>query len=224
MRISPFEIGTTEVTVGQFGEFVRRSPYQTEAERDGKAGYGWDEAKGTFEQDPKYTWRSPGFQQEDDHPVVLVSHADAEAFCDWLTKEEGRTYRLPSEAEWKYSCRAGQASRYWFGDDPEGLAAVGNVADGTASAKYPGWTYAIKAKDGFVFTAPVGHYRANGFGLFDMHGNVWEWCADYCDSAYYAKLPSPAVDPVNSVQAAERVLRGGSWFIVPRSCRSARRV
>ena len=171
---------------------------------------------------PKYTWRSPGFKQEDDHPVVLVSWNDAVAFCDWLStdKEEGRIYRLPTEAEWEYSCRAGQATRYSSGDDPESLATVGNVADGTAKEKYPGWK-TIKAKDGYVFTAPVGRFQPNEFGLYDMHGNVWEWCADWYDEGYYAK--SPSADPLNSTQAAYRVFRGGSWNSYPRFCRSADR-
>ena len=204
VRISPFEMGTTEVTVGQFGEFVRRSPYQTEAERDGKGGYGWNAAKGTYEQGPQYTWRSPGFPQTDDHPVVLVSHKDAEALCEWLSKAEGRTYRLPTEAEWEYSCRAGQASRYWFGDDPEGLKAVARF--GATSGG----------------TMPVGRYRANGFGLFDMHGNVWEWCADWYDSNYYAK--SPMDDPPGPSDGSFRVIRGGSWDGGADYCRAASRL
>ena len=218
----PFYLGTTEVTVGQFRQFVEKSSYKTEAERDGKGGYGWNEAKGTFEQDPKYTWRSPGFPQTDDHPVVNVSWNDAVVVCEWLSKKEGQTYRLPTEAEWECSCRAGQATRYSSGDGQELLAAVGNVADGTAKENYPDWAFAIKAKDGYVFTAPVGRFRPNAFGLFDMHGNVWEWCADGYESDYYAK--SPLADPLNSSQAALRVMRGGCWRYFPRNCRSAYRV
>jgi sulfatase modifying factor 1 len=150
-----------------------------------------------------------------------VNWYDAKAFCDWLGQKEGQTYRLPTEAEWEHSCRAGQASRYSSGDDPESLATVGNVVDATAREKYPSWTYAIKARDGYVFTAPVGRFGANAFGLYDMHGNVWEWCADDYDSDYYAK--SPPVDPWNSSEAAFRVIRGGGWFHDPRSCRSANR-
>ena len=118
----PFYLGTTPVTVGQFRRFVEATGYRTEAERDGQGGYGWDEQAASFKKDPKYTWRSPGFAQGDDHPVVNVSWNDAVAFCDWLGRSEGQVYRLPTEAEWEYSCRAGTSSRYWFGDDPEGLA------------------------------------------------------------------------------------------------------
>ena len=105
--------------------------YQTEAEKDGKGAWGPDES-GKFVMDRKYTWRSPGFEQTDDHPVVNVSWNDAKAFCRWLSKKERRTYRLPTEAEWEYACRAGTKTAYSFGDDPEGLAKVGNLADATA--------------------------------------------------------------------------------------------
>jgi formylglycine-generating enzyme required for sulfatase activity len=219
----PFYLGTTEVTVGQFRRFVESARYKTEAESDGKGGFGWDEHAGTFKQAPKYNWRSPGFTQTDDHPVVNVSWNDATAFCGWLGQQEGQIYRLPTEAEWEYSCRAGQATRFWSGNDPETLATVGNVADGTAKGKYPKWTYSITAKDGFVYAAPVGRVRSrpNAFGLFDMHGNVWEWCADWYDPDYYAK--SPPADPLNSSPGAYRVYRGGSWYYFPSDCRSANR-
>jgi formylglycine-generating enzyme required for sulfatase activity len=218
----PFYLGTTEVTVGQFRRFVEKASYRTEAERDGEGGFGWDEAKGTFDQGPKYTWRSPGFPQEDDHPVVNVSWNDAVAFCDWLSKEEGQVYRLPTEAEWEYACRAGRTTRYWSGDDPESLATVGNVADGTAKEKYPGWKFSIQAKDGHVFTASVGRFRPNTFGLYHMHGNVWEWCADWYNSDYYSR--SPTADPLNLSPASARVIRGGSWRDDPRDSRSAYRL
>jgi formylglycine-generating enzyme required for sulfatase activity len=217
----PFYMGTTEVTVGQFRKFVEKMNYKTEAEKDGKGDSEWNEAKHGYERHPKSTWRSPGFKQEDDHPVVDVSWNDAMAFCEWLSQEEGQSYRLPTEAEWEYACRARRTTRYSSGDDPESLATVANVADGTARERYPDWTFAIKAKDVFIFTAPVGRFLPNAFGLFDMHGNVWEWCADYSASDYYAK--SPPADPQNQSRTPFRVLRGGSWFSEPRYCRSAGR-
>src|SRR5262249_5278878 len=150
----PFYLGVTEVTRGQFRLFVDEEGYRTEAEKDGKGGYGWNEEKKTFEQNPRYTWQSPGFEQTDEHPVVNVSWNDAQAFVGWLSRKEGETYRLPTEAEWEYACRAGTTTRYSCGDDPEGLVAVGNIADETAKVKYPDWT-TIAARDGFVYTAPV---------------------------------------------------------------------
>ena len=152
--------------------------------------------------------------------MVNVSWNDAVAFADWLSRKEGVTYRLPTEAEWEYACRAGTTTRYSSGDDPEGLAAVANIADGTAKAKYPDWT-TIAAQDGFVYTAPVGRYNPNAWGLFDMHGNVWEWCSDGYAADYYKR--SPVDDPPGPDGASYRVIRGGGWNIEPRYARSANR-
>ncbi len=153
--------------------------------------------------------------------MVNVSWNDAVAFCKWLSKKEGKTYRLPTEAEWEYACRAGTTTRYYSGDDPETLAKVGNVADATAKAKFPDWKYTIKANDGYVFTAPVGKFKPNAFGLYDMHGNAWQWCADWYGAEYYAT--SPADDPTGPDSGDDRVLRGGSWFDGPYATRSAGR-
>ena len=98
-------------------------------------------------------------------------------------------------------------TRYYSGDDPETLAKVGNVADATVKAKFPDWKYTIKASDGYVFTAPVGKFKPNAFGLYDMHGNAWQWCADRYGEEYYAK--SPIDDPTGPDSGDVRVLRGG---------------
>jgi formylglycine-generating enzyme len=195
VRISkPFYLGVHEVTRSQFRRFVEATGYRTEAEKDGKAGNG---RNGDLEQDPKYTWLSPGYAQTDEHPVVVVSWNDAAEFCEWLSRTEGKAYRLPTEAEWEYACRAGTTTKYSSGDDPVSLTAVANVAG------------MIAAPDVFVNTAPVGQFRANAFGLFDMHGNVWEWCRDGYDARYYRE--SPTVDPLGPSQTSLRSMRGGSW-------------
>ncbi len=130
-----FYMAATEVTVGQFKRFVDATDYKTEAEGESK-NWGFNAETGRMEQG-KYTWLKPGYEQADDHPVVLVSWNDAVKFCEWLSKEEGKTYQLPTEAEWEYACRAGTNTAYHSGDNPETLAQFANVADASAKAKYP---------------------------------------------------------------------------------------
>ncbi|MEI8375858.1 MAG: formylglycine-generating enzyme family protein [Planctomycetota bacterium] len=219
----PFYLGTYHVTRGQFRQFVTDTGYKTDAEKGFgfKGAFGWNPDTKAFDLNEKYSWRNAGFEQTDEHPVVNVSWNDAEAFCKWLSKKESKTYRLPTEAEWEYACRAGTTTRYFSGDDPETLAKVGNVADATAKAKFPDWTWTIKASDGYVFTSPVGSFQPNAFGLYDMHGNAWQWCADWYGEEYYAA--SPASDPNGPGSGDSRVLRGGSWDFWPNFARSAAR-
>ncbi len=216
-----FYLGAHEVTVGQFREFVKATKHQTDAERDGKGSWGPD-AVGKFVLDAKCTWKNPGFEQTDEHPVVNVSWNDAKAFCKWLSEKEKKAYRLPTEAEWEYACRAGTKTAYAHGDDPEGLAAAGNVADATARAKFPAWTLGIKAKDGHAWTAPAGQFKKNAFGLHDMHGNVWEWCEDWYDPEGYTT--GKVKDPTGPLAGTARVQRGGGWSSAPHRARSASRV
>jgi formylglycine-generating enzyme required for sulfatase activity len=217
----PFYLGTYHVTRGQFRQFVAETSYKTDAENGVgyKGSVGWDSDKKTFGPNKKFSWRNVGFEQTDEYPVVNVSWNDAVAFCKWLSKKEDKTYRLPKEAEWEYACRAGTTTRYYSSDDPETLATVGNVADVAAKAKFPDWKYTIKANDGYVFTAPVGKFKPNAFGLYDMHGNAWQWCMDWFGAEYYAK--SATDDPSGPDSGAVRVLRGGSWFYGPFNTRSA---
>src|SRR5207244_1685027 len=108
------------------------------------------------------TWKVTGFPMTDDHPVLNVTWNDAKAFCAWLSRQEGKTCRLPTEAEWEYACRAGTKTAYYHGDDPEALVEVGNVLDDTFQQKFPSLKLAaIRKKDGYVFSAPVGKFRPN---------------------------------------------------------------
>ena len=138
----PFYLGAYHVTVGQFRRFVKDTGHRTEAEKgiardeSGAGGLGCY-PDGTVGCGLNITWRNPGFPQTDDHPVVEVCWDDAVAFCGWLSRKEGKKYRLPTEAEWEYACRAGTQTRYYNGDDPEKLAEVGNVADGCLKQKWP---------------------------------------------------------------------------------------
>ena len=214
-----FYLGQFEVTVGQFRRFVQGSGYTPESEADGTGGYGYNadyrpeltKRGDAFEgRDPKYSWRNPGFPQGDDHPVVNVTWNDAVALGKWLSQREGRTYRLPTEAEWEYSCRAGTRTRYFSGDDPQSLLKVANTFDADAAKGWPKWlSYAQPGYDGFEFTSPVGSFAPNAFGLYDMHGNAWEWVADWHHDDYYAH--SPVYDPQGPTTGSVRVRRGGSW-------------
>jgi formylglycine-generating enzyme required for sulfatase activity len=148
------------------------------------------------------------FKGSDDLPVEQVSWEEAWAFCEKLSALEkqqlgGARYRLPTEAEWEYACRAGRTTRFSFGDANASL-----------------WEYAWFRGNSDGQAHPVGQKRPNAWGLYDMHGNVWEWCGDGYDGKYYANTPSS--DPLGpSGQAAGRVLRGGGWCSNPRSCRAA---
>jgi formylglycine-generating enzyme required for sulfatase activity len=214
------DVGAREVTVGQFKAFAAATGYKTEAEADGVTNSGWNEVKGQFEWDSKYTWRNPGFAQTDVHPVVLVSWNDAAAFCRWLSRKEELEYRLLTEAEWEYVCRAGTTSLFPEGDDPEVLAKVGNVADKRARSGLAVWS-TIRADDGYLYTAPVGSYRPNDWGLYDMLGNVAEWCADWYARDYYAA--SPQEDPPGRFMAQIRAHRGACWTSPTPYCRAAHR-
>ena len=103
----PFYLGAHEVTRGQFRRFVDETGYRTEAEKNDAGGLGYDAQSKKLKQDRKFNWLNPGFEQTDEHPVVNVSWNDSVAFAEWLSRKEGRTYRLPTEAEWEYACRAG---------------------------------------------------------------------------------------------------------------------
>lgn len=245
----PYYLATTEVTVGQFKQFVADTGYKTSAETNATGGVGWDPTPpkdnprgvSTFRDGGGFNWKQPGFDQEDSHPVTGVSFTDAKAFCAWLSKKEGVNYRLPTEAEWEYAARAGNDSFFSFGNPYRGViqrfANIGNVE---LELAFPDrvrrqWLVDVKVDpaDKHVFTAPVGSYLANPWGLFDTYGNVWEWCEDdYLDTAYapyvsqgYHQVRKRAIDPLNtekwSNQGEWRVIRGGSWFNSPIQCRSS---
>ncbi|HMT57678.1 MAG TPA: formylglycine-generating enzyme family protein [Ottowia sp.] len=224
-----FWLGAHEVTVGQFRQFVQASGYVPESVRDGTGGYGFNprydpsrtERGDLFEgRDPRYSWQNPGFAQTDEHPVVNVTWNDAVAMARWLSEREGVTYRLPTEAEWEYAARAGSRTRYPAGDDPQVLLRTANTFDRETALRWPRWrAQAGAGSDGHAFTAPVGSHAPNAFGLYDMIGNVWEWCADWYGEDYYAR--SPTDDPAGPASGKVRVRRGGSWHTWPLYARVA---
>ncbi|MDB5327131.1 MAG: hypothetical protein JWM57_2700 [Phycisphaerales bacterium] len=210
-----FELATTPVTRGEFAAFVAATGYQTEADVDGYAQI----YNGTkFAKTPGRSWRDPDFMQTDDHPVVCVTHKDATAFCDWLSRQDGRRYRLPSEAEWEYAYRAGTDDAWTWGNDPAAGVGHANCADATAKQTYPTWT-TFDWSDGLLNTSPVAAFKPNKWGLFDLAGNAWEWTGNWF-APYSADA---ATDPTGPADGTHRVLRGGAWFGAPLSSRAAYR-
>ncbi len=151
-------------------------------------------------------------------PVDMVSWNDAVEFCKRLSRKTGKTVSLPTEAQWEYACRAGTKTRFGFGDKDEDLCKYGNYCD---KSNTDGYSWQDKDhNDGFDKTAPVGSLKPNAWGLYDMHGNVFEWCSDW-GAASYANAKNQ--DPQGPDSGTTRVLRGGCWDCDPQYCRSASR-
>jgi formylglycine-generating enzyme required for sulfatase activity len=222
-----FALGKHELTRGEFARFVNASSYKTQAERS-QGCFAWDGKAWAL--DASKNWRNPGFAQADNHPVVCVSWNDAQAYLAWLNeKVPGKAFRLPSEAEWEYAARAGQGGkRFPWGDDLNYSQicefANGMDMDTTGKAKVPGVTWtAASCSDGYAYTAPAGSLKPNAFGLYDMHGNAWEWVQDQYHENYQG-APADGSAWVSGGEQARRVLRGGAWYYDPRILRSAGRI
>jgi formylglycine-generating enzyme required for sulfatase activity len=202
VSVGRFAMGVYEVTVGEFRQFVSAAGYKTDAEKKGSCwSYkdGWKGVKGV-------NWRNPGFSQNNNHPVVCVSWNDVTAYAKWLSGQTGKKYRLPTEAEWEYSARAGTTTKYWWGNDIGSNKA--NCSNGSCG-------------DRFNYTAPVGSFDANQFGIHDTVGNIWEWVQDWYESDYYSN--SPPRDTKGPSTGSYRVFRGGAWSVSASYCRAANR-
>jgi formylglycine-generating enzyme required for sulfatase activity len=211
--VNDFSMAKYDVTVGDFRRFVTASGYTTEAEKkDGCAV--WNGSK--WEYGASNNWRNPGFDQDERHPVVCVSWNDAQAYVQWQAKESGKAYRLPTEAEWEYAARSGgKKYKYSWGND----APSGNIADESAKRQFPTWVVWNGYDDGYVYTSPVGTYKPNELGLYDMTGNAWQWLNDWYGEKYYDE--SSRNNPKGPATGERKVLRGGSWFGVPRFVRAS---
>ncbi|HEY3319778.1 MAG TPA: SUMF1/EgtB/PvdO family nonheme iron enzyme [Planctomycetota bacterium] len=213
VNIRPFYIAKTPVTVGQFRRFVTAANYKTSAERIGKA-YILKDRK--WELVNSACWSAPGFGQDDNHPVIMLSGRDADAFAQWAAKQTGKATRLPTEAEFEYAARGTDGRAFPWGND--WIAAKANHADSKLAAVcLLDWDCA-KDDDGYAFTAPVGAFgNASWCGAVDMSGNVLQWCSDVY-APYDGKAPADAQSP-----DAKRVLRGGSFLSPPANCRTTAR-
>lgn len=210
----PEFMGATEVTVGQFRQFVQETHYKTDAEK-GEGGMIFSKKEGRWAPQKGVKWDSVPWKIADDQPVVFVSWNDAQAFCRWLSRKEKRTYRLPTEAEWERACRGGSAwVRFPWGNRLPGDRDM-NFGDG--SPKLPESLTTVD--DGYEYVAPVGSYPPNGYGLYDMDGNVMEWVQDYYERNYYDS--SPINDPQGPNSGTSRVNKGGNWYASPADCRCA---
>ena len=211
---NPFYMGKYEVTVGQFRRFTQQARYRTLAEKRGPNhihdGLTWKRVMSA-------SWQSPQFGelvQSDRHPAVLVARADIGELLNWLNGRELRAFAYPTEAQWEYACRGGTQKKYPWGDDLLQAAEYANVYDQSNRNLFGARQDSnVQVKDRAVFVAPVGSYKPNPFGLYDMIGNVYEKCADGYDRFYYAR--SPQTNPFNPFPKVRTVERGGSWCSGP---------
>ncbi len=216
VKVSDFYIARYPITLAQFEAFILESHYRTDADKSG-GSYIWDGKD--WKQKSGVKWRCDvrGEEQKDkQHPVIHVSWNDATAYCKWLSKKSKEKFRLPTEAEWEYACRAGTTTPFHTGDNLTTDQA--NYNGNYPYKNYPKGKYLGK-------TTPVGSYPSNAWGLYDMHGNVWEWCSDWYDAKYYEECKRQGVveNPLGPKTGSYRVLRGGCWYNYALYCRSASR-
>ncbi len=218
VKVSEFYLCKYAVTVAEFKTFIEESGYQTEAEKENSSRI-WDGKE--WKDKECINWRhgvsgNERLPEEYKHPVLHVSWNDAVVYCDWLSKKSGKTFRLPTEAEWEYACRAGTITPFNTGE---------NLT--TDQANYDGnYPYNNNQKGEYrENTVPVDSFLPNARGLYNMHGNVYEWCSDWYGGLYYDECKAKGVveNPAGPETGSFRVLRGGYWYGIAWLCRSANR-
>ncbi len=219
-----FAIGRTEVTVKEFRDFVDKTGHQTDAERQGFSTiYNHSSGRLTERDDINWEMNYEGRNAKDDDPVVHVSWNDAMAYVKWLARGTGKSYRLPSEAEFEYALRAGRNTRYPWGDDgPPGQIENLTGEDDVSRSRRQWSSYFSGYGDKFWGPAPVASFEANPYGLHDIGGNVGEWVRD-CWHESYLRAPTDGSAWVNP-GCKSRVVRGGYWASSPEQTRSAYRL
>ncbi|WP_395022307.1 SUMF1/EgtB/PvdO family nonheme iron enzyme [Dongia sp.] len=205
MTIRAFSMGKYPVTRGQFAEFIQATGYKPARRCFAEVSHD------KWETTSKANWENPGFKQTDRDPVICISWDDMQAYIEWLSQATGKAYRLPSEAEWEYAARAGTTtSRYW-GDDADEACAYANASDATVKKEY-GWKGVVDCDDGYLYTSPVGKFKPNKFGLYDMMGNARQLTAG-CLTDSIADLPKDGSP--NEECDENHPMRGSSWESYP---------
>lgn len=215
----PFAVSPYLVTRGEFRQFVEETGHEPahwcEVFRDNDWRF-----------DESLSWRDPGFPQGDDHPVVSISWFDAHVYLDWLSMRNNSQYRLLSDAEYEYATRAGTMTPWFWGNHSDQQSTYANGADLSSmdiedtfslSQTYGAPIQPAQCRTGYSFTSPVGKFKPNRFGLYDMSGNVWEWVEDCFSENHLPTTQSPA----KWDNCDFRAIRGGSWAMEPAFLRSA---
>jgi formylglycine-generating enzyme len=222
----PFAVSRYEITRAQYEAFARATHHPIEGECLSDRNQ-----RGNWVMQPGMTFRDPGFSQEDDHPVACVSWDDAQAYLAWLNTQTDGGYRLLTEVEWEYVARSGASTNtvYPWGDDPARGCSAANGFDQTTMATYRGIDTSghtvfdpLTCNDGWLNTAPIGSLAPNGFGVYDIIGNVSEWVED-CHSTSHDALSESGAPPAIEGACARRIAKGGSWGTLAHNLRTAER-
>lgn len=216
VKVLSFAMAKYPISRGEYSAFVKATGYDA-----GNECWTFTTAGKMAILDDR-NWRNPGYPQDDRHPAVCLNWNDAKAYATWLSRKSGKSYRLPSEAEWEYAARAGTVtSRYW-GDDPDQACQYANVMDLTGKARLPELALETHScSDGYAYTSTVGKFKPNAYGLHDMLGNVLQWTED-CWHVNYTGAPSDG-KAWSGGDCSVHALRGAPWSFMPRLVRSASR-
>ncbi len=195
-----FAVGRYEITIGQFASFVQDSGYRVENECSVASN------NGRLKKETHFSWKRPDQQVKDNHPVTCITVADASAYTDWLSKQTGKFYRLLTEAEWEYVARAGHTGPTIHGYSETNVCLYGNIAGNETGIPYKN----TSCSDNYVKLSPVGSFRPNDFGVYDMLGNVWEHVADCFDESYPGMPSDGSAFGIES-KCIKHIRRGNAW-------------
>lgn len=216
VAIRSFAVARYELEWSSFERFVKATKRSA-----GESCLALNEGNANWDAWTDLSWAVPGYAQAPNHPAVCVSWQDAQDYVRWLSSQTGKRYRLLSEAEWEYAARAQHTGQVYWSDRGRDTACIfGNVADQTTSGE-SAWVERFSCTDGWWLPAPVGTYRPNAFGLYDMLGNVWEWVED-CSSPDYESASGDG-RPRTCGQCERRIMRGASWGTRPSAVRFGNR-